>query len=252
MKIAIIYAYNGSTFRGSQTQPHENSVEDILNMALKRLGVFERVISSSRTDKGVHAFHQVSSVDIGDFWLDRLEYFKKQLNKHANPYIYIKNVIKVDEDFHPRYDAKSRVYRYFIAHSEFNPFISDFVYFHPEVNFNALNLALNKFKGTKDFSAFHKTGSDEKTCVRTLYKAKAYRLNSFKINGIHMNMALSVICFEANGFLRSQVRMMVANALFAAKSKENFEYFLENMKKLKPCTKMPAPANGLFLRKVKY
>ena len=58
MKIQLIYSYDGSKFQGSQTQPHENGVEDELSRALAHVGIFERVVSSSRTDKSVHANNQ--------------------------------------------------------------------------------------------------------------------------------------------------------------------------------------------------
>ena len=61
MKIALTYAYNGAKFSGSQTQPSGLAAEDCLNAALARVGINERVISSSRTDKGVHALAQVSA-----------------------------------------------------------------------------------------------------------------------------------------------------------------------------------------------
>ncbi|MDD7324287.1 MAG: tRNA pseudouridine(38-40) synthase TruA, partial [Campylobacter lanienae] len=64
MKIAIIYAYNGAKFQGSQTQPNGKAVEDALNLALRKIGVFSQVNSSSRTDTGVHALMQLSSVDV--------------------------------------------------------------------------------------------------------------------------------------------------------------------------------------------
>ena len=66
MKIQLIYSYDGSKFQGSQTQPHEKGVEDELERALAHVGIFERVISSSRTDKSVHANNQSSSVVCGN------------------------------------------------------------------------------------------------------------------------------------------------------------------------------------------
>ena len=86
MKIALIYSYDGSKFCGSQTQPNLNAVEDKLNLALNRVGIFQKVISSSRTDKNVHALNQVSTTEIGDFFHD-LNHLKNLINHHAKPYI---------------------------------------------------------------------------------------------------------------------------------------------------------------------
>lgn len=246
MKIAIFYSYNGANFSGSQTQPNLKTVEDKLNLALSQVGIFEPVISSSRTDKGVHALMQVSTTHCGDFWHSNLAKLKFELNKHAQAYIRVSKIICVDENFHPRYSAQARQYAYIISLDEQNPFLADFVAFEKNVNLERLNLALSKFVGEQDFSAFRKTGSNEKSTIRQIYHAKAYQTKK-----IH-KLNLVVIKFKANGFLRSQVRMMVANALFAAKSEANLNIFLANLKLAKPSTKIPAPAQGLYLQKIFY
>lgn len=245
MKIALIYSYNGAFFSGSQTQPNGLSVEDELNLALRCVGIFERVISSSRTDKGVHSLSQVSTVHCGDFWRENLDKLKSEINRHLSLHIRLKQIYEVSEDFHPRYSAKARSYAYLLCFDEPSVFFSDFFYFCKKPNFVLLNLTLQEFIGEHDFSAFHKTGSNEKNCIRTIYEAKAYEFQKFGLN-------LGVIKFKANGFLRSQVRMMVANSLFAAKNTQNLKYFKSEFTKSKAAIKMPAPPNGLYLRKIYY
>ena len=127
MKIRLTYAYNGTNFSGSQTQPNGKSVEDTLNLALARHGIFERVISSGRTDRGVHALGQISTTHCGDFW--DLQNLKKRLNFHLRPHIFIKKIECVSEDFQPRFDAKFRVYAYVLNHANFSPFMADFCHF---------------------------------------------------------------------------------------------------------------------------
>ena len=200
IKIKLTYAYNGAQFCGLQTQPHGRSVEDALDSALARLGIFERVITSSRTDKGVHALNQVSTVHCASFW--QIARLRDLINRHAAPYIFVKKIEVVSEDFQPRYDAKMRSYRYVLNHGEFDPFLSDFCLFHKKVDLRALNAALRVFVGRHDFSAFMKSGSDVKSCVREIYAAYAFA---------HKNC--TIIKFRADGFLRAQVRLMVANAL---------------------------------------
>ncbi len=200
IKIKLTYAYNGAQFCGSQTQPHGRSVEDALDSALARLGIFERVITSSRTDKGVHALNQVSAVHCASFW--QIARLRDLINRHAAPYIFVKKIEVVSEDFQPRYDAKMRSYRYVLNHGEFDPFLSDFCLFHKKGDLRALNAALRVFVGRHDFSAFMKSGSDVKSCVREIYAAYAFA---------HKNC--TIIKFRADGFLRAQVRLMVANAL---------------------------------------
>ncbi|OCR89726.1 pseudouridine synthase [Campylobacter fetus subsp. testudinum] len=261
MKIALTYSYDGSKFKGSQTQPDKNAVEDCLNLALNRVGIFKPVISSSRTDKGVHAISQVSCVECGEFWNERFEWLKNQVNKHTKPYIYVKNIKKVSDEFHPRYDAVARSYRYIIYHNEKNVFLADYVHFYENLNIQRLNAALKLLIGKHDFKAFYKVGSDEKSTVREIFYAKAYQIYKTKEAKFSAKFdtkfktqkpTLTVINFKANGFLRAQVRLMVANALQACKSDENLSQFISNFKEQKPLTRMPSPPNGLYLKRIFY
>lgn len=245
MKIAIIYAYNGAKFQGSQTQPNGKAVEDALNLALRKIGVFSPVISSSRTDAGVHALMQLSSVDVGDFW--DLTKLKNELNRHLPASVFVKNVKKVNADFHPRYSAKARAYRYLLFCGRQRIEFADLVCFCAKPDMKVLNEALRLFCGERDFSGFYKSGSNEKSPVRRLFYARA-RARKTALG------EFVIIAFKGNGFLRSQVRLMVANALECAKNPEKLEILknrLENKSQAVP-TKIPAPAAGLYLKKVFY
>lgn len=250
MKIALKYSYDGSKFNGSQTQPNLKAVEDSINLALSHVGIYEPVLSGSRTDKGVHALNQISTLNCGDFWdINRL---KEQIQRHLSPYICLKDIYIVDKDFHPRFSAVAREYRYIIYHGTKSPFLSDFVYFYPNLNLKRLNIALNCFIGKQDFKPFYKVGSGEKSTIREIYKAYAYQIHksAFSINRYSSEPNFTIIKFRANGFLRAQVRLMVANAIKAATSDEKLDEFIELYKTQKPLTKMPAPPNGLYLKKV--
>lgn len=256
MKIAIIYTYDGSKFSGSQRQPHLLSVEDKLNESLRKVGIFENVISSSRTDKGVHALRQVSSVNCGQFWRGRLSILQKELSRHLAPFIVIKQIKEVSLLFHPRYDAILRSYRYIISHENKSPFLASYVYYHDSIDLNRLNEALKCFIGQKDFKAFYKVGSGEKSTIRNIYEARAYQL--FKTKNTKFSYKgdtkpnFTIIKFRANAFLRSQVRLMVANAINASISDENLQKFKKAFTQQKAITKIPAPPNGLYLTKIFY
>jgi tRNA pseudouridine synthase A len=263
VKIRLTYAYNGANFSGSQTQPNGKSVEDALNLALARHGIFERVISSGRTDRGVHALGQISTTHCGDFW--DLQNLKKRLNFHLRPYIFIKKIECVSEDFQPRFDAKSRVYAYVLNHANFSPFMADFCHFCEHVDVNVINEILRVFVGKHDFTGFMKSDSDEKSPVREIFHAYAFSHKDY-----------TIIKFCANGFLRSQVRLMVANALFALRKIEKMDLkFDSDLSKFDknldtgfnmdlaqicreilridtPLTRIPAPPNGLYLQRVFY
>ena len=240
MKIQLIYSYDGSKFQGSQTQPHENGVEDELSRALAHVGIFEKIVSSSRTDKKVHAINQSSSVICGDHFRN-LEHLKELINRHAHPNIHIKRINLADENFQARFDAVARSYRYIIDHGEFDVFSSNYKVFLPKFDIKRANEILRNFIGEHDFSAYMKTGSGTKSPVREIFKAFCYE---------HKNQ--TIIVFKANGFLRAQVRLMVANLLKALSIKNGSELINASLNGDLALTRIPAPAEGLYLNRVFY
>jgi tRNA pseudouridine synthase A len=201
VQLKLVFSYDGSKFQGSQTQPHENGVEDVLGVALAHVGIFSKIISSSRTDKGVHANNQVACVECGEHFKDFAR-LKALINRHAHPAIHVKFISRVKDGFHPRYDATARAYRYVINHGEFSPFLAPYETFLPKFDPNLANELLALFVGEHDFSAFMKLGSDVKSPVRRVSKAFCYECGE-----------RTIIVFKANGFLRAQVRLMVASVL---------------------------------------
>ena len=212
MRLKLVFSYDGSKFQGSQTQPHENGVEDALGAALAHVGIFSKIISSSRTDKGVHANNQVACVECGEYFKDFAR-LKALINRHAHPAIHVKFISRVKDDFHPRYDATARAYRYVINHGEFSPFLSPYETFLPKFDLNLANELLTLFVGEHDFSAFMKLGSDVKSPVRRVEKAFCYERGE-----------RTIIVFKANGFLRAQIRLMVASVLKALELAKNGKF----------------------------
>ncbi|WP_299026330.1 tRNA pseudouridine(38-40) synthase TruA [uncultured Campylobacter sp.] len=212
MRLKLVFSYDGSKFQGSQTQPHENGVEDALGAALAHVGIFSKIISSSRTDKGVHANNQVACVECGEHFKDFTR-LKALINRHAHPAVHVKFISRVKDDFHPRYYATARAYRYVINHGEFSPFLSSYETFLPKFDLNLANELLALFVGEHDFSAFMKLGSDIKSPVRRISKAFCYARGE-----------RSIIVFKANGFLRAQVRLMVASVLKALELAKNGKF----------------------------
>ncbi|CAD7286761.1 tRNA pseudouridine(38-40) synthase TruA [Campylobacter suis] len=240
MKLKLIFSYDGSKFQGSQTQPHQNGVEDALALALSHVGIFTKIISSSRTDKDVHANNQVACVEAGEHFKD-LNHLTSLINRHAHPYIHIKNITRANDSFHPRYDAKARSYRYIISHDKFSVFLSDYQVFTPKIDIKKANLLLKNFIGEHDFSLFMKTGSDTKSPIRSVYKAFCYEYKN-----------KTIIVFKANGFLRAQVRLMVACVLKALKTTNGEELLKAQINTTAPLTRIPAPPQGLYLNRVFY
>ncbi len=212
MRLKLVFSYDGSKFQGSQTQPHENGVEDALGAALAHMGIFSKIISSSRTDKGVHANNQVACVECGEHFSDFTR-LKSLINRHAHPAVHVKFISRAQDCFHPRYDATARAYRYAVNHGEFSPFLAPYETFLPRFDLNLANELLALFVGEHDFSAFMKLGSDVKSPVRSVKKAFCYARGE-----------RSIIVFKANGFLRAQVRLMVASVLKALELAKNGKF----------------------------
>jgi len=236
LRCIIIIAYNGTHFLGSQIQSEtSNTILGNLEKVLLKLGIDFRVVASGRTDKGVHATGQVCHVDLPKFWND-LEKLKRVLNEMLPSTIMVKDIKKADDEFHARYSAKKRVYRYIIKEGESNPFHNDFVTFVKYIDFEKTKKNIELFVGENDFKQLMKTGSEINSTTRIIYRAFAYRYKD-----------LIVLNFEANGFLRSQIRLMVGALL-----KLNEHEIKEQLACIKNHKVKPAPSNGLYLAKIKY
>lgn len=240
MLLKLIFSYDGSKFLGSASQVHKKSVQDELAKALEHLGIFNKPLFASRTDKGVHASSAVASVECGDYFKDFL-YLKNKINHFSHPYIHIKNIKKVDENFQVRFDVKTRSYCYILSHENYNPFLSSYVYFYPKIDLKKCNEILSLFKGEHDFKMFQKQGSDNKTTIRKMYQSRAF---------FYQNK--TVFYFRANGFLRSQIRMMVASVLWTLEGKLSKKELLEQINAKKAHCRFLAPASGLYLSKITY
>lgn len=236
MRCALTIAYNGTDFLGSQSQKSSsNTIVGRVEEAFCKLNIDSKITPSGRTDRGVHATGQVCHIDLPEFWSD-LAKLKKALNNTLPSSIRIKDIKAVSSDFHARYSAKKRVYRYIIKVGDSNPFEDNFVTFLDNADFSKIEKNIRLFVGEFDFKHFMKSGSDIKTTSRVIYRAFAYKHHGFII-----------LNFEANGFLRSQIRLMVG-ALLSMDAEEITEQLACKRKhKIKP-----APSNGLYLAKIKY
>ena len=143
MNLKFVCAYDGSLFQGSQKQPNKNTIEDELLKAFKTLNIQTSIVLSGRTDKEVHATGQVFNCIIPDFWRD---FFKLQeiLNKRLPSSIQIRHIVKVDENFHSRFHAKKRVYRYLITTKPTTPFNDKFITYVKSVDEKLLKEASEK------------------------------------------------------------------------------------------------------------
>jgi len=236
MRVAITVAYDGTNYLGSQVQKEtKNTIFGKINSVLIKLGIETKIVASGRTDKAVHATGQVFHIDLPEFWND-LKNLHNTLNKMLPKSIQIRDIRYVDKSFHARYSAKKRMYRYIIKESNINPFQNNYVTFLKYINFKEIQENIKLFIGEHDFKYFMKTGSDINSTSRIIYKAFTYQHKGFII-----------LNFEANGFLRSQIRMMVASLLNL-----DAKQIVEKRDNKYNHKVKPAPSNGLYLTKIKY
>jgi len=241
MRIKLTLSYNGSRFSGSQSQTETgNTVMGILQQALKRLGIPSKPVASGRTDAGVHAFRQVVHLDLPPHWSD-LEKLRYALTRQLPAAIAIRRLEWAADDFHARFSARSRVYRYIMSDRIPNPFEAELVTFTPPLDLERINAAMRLFEGEHDFEYFKKTGSDVKHYVRTVYRAFAYRRRGY-----------TILYFEANGYLRSQIRMMADAVLKVNSGEMSLQQLQEQIGLVRRHSTDLAPAAGLYLSKIIY
>ncbi|WP_345993894.1 tRNA pseudouridine(38-40) synthase TruA [Sulfurimonas sp. HSL-1716] len=240
MKVKATISYNGTKFYGSQVQENKITVNGTLQEVLKSMGVESKLEASGRTDRGVHATGQVVDFEIPEFWKDTKKLLET-MNSKLPPSIQVRRIEIAGDDFHARYGASRRVYRYLLKEGRSNPFEDEFVTFVDQLNIEVLREAAKLFEGTHDFKEFHKRGSDNKTTVRTIYKTSVYR-----------HKGVTVLYFEANGFLRSQIRLMVAMLLGINEGRFSLEDLKNRLECKKKTALKPAPSNGLYLAKIFY
>jgi len=242
MKIKLIVAYNGASFEGSQVQKHtNNTIMGRLYEAFEAINIETKLHASGRTDAGVHAFKQTMHCEIPSFWAD-LSKLKEHLQYKLPSSIHIRHLTQADEAFHARYSAKRRAYRYILCDEQSNPFESAFVTFtRNKLNIKALEEAMILVQGEHDFGMFKKSGGASGSDVRTIFKTRVYS---------HRNK--TILYFEANGFLRSQIRLMVAFLLKISEGELTNKELLEQLNKEKVHNTRPAPPNGLYLSNIIY
>jgi tRNA pseudouridine38-40 synthase len=222
-----------------QIQPDKKTVEGEILNALNKINIKTKISHSGRTDRGVHALNQVIAFEVPDFW--NLEKLKNLLNKILYPSIYFKKITTTPADFHPRFSAKKRSYRYIIS-KYFTPFSAKYtLYYAKKIDLKNLNEALKILKGKHDFEFFSKTGSDVNHYIREIYKASAFEYKNFYI-----------IKIEGNGFLRGQIRIIIDFLLKINENKLTLNDLKEQLNKKRLISKHLAPPHGLYLERIWY
>ncbi|MFO7896817.1 MAG: tRNA pseudouridine(38-40) synthase TruA [Candidatus Cloacimonadales bacterium] len=236
-------AYDGTDFCGWQIQKDVRTVQETIENALGKICKQPcPIVGAGRTDSGVHAWGQYAHFD---FSLSmQPEQIRKAINSLLPADVQIGQVQAVAADFHARYDALERRYRYVLARQR-NPFNQRFCSHIPRAVFAQAKLeACSKyFLGEHDFSSFSKHNPDlqHQRCIISQLK---FSLDDEK----------AVFEISANRFLHNMVRRIVGTLVNISITDSSPEIIQELILRQNPSHKLitTAPANGLFLADVIY
>jgi tRNA pseudouridine38-40 synthase len=242
MKLRLTIAYDGASYSGWQSQPKGDSVQDILQDAFGRIaGTRVAVHGSGRTDAGVHALGQSAHVEVDGEKLPGE--WQRALNANLPPTIRVVSCRRAAADFHARFSAKGKVYRYLIRNAPVLPPHEFGRVWHvaQPLDMDALQRAAITFTGCHDFAAFSaKRGRAVGETVRTIRKISLSR-----------PPGLIALTFEGDGFLYKMVRMVTAAMIRVAQRREDLEALRARLQG-GPRWNHVAPAGGLYLVRVLY
>ena len=241
----ILIEYVGTNFIGWQIQSKGKSIQKLIQIKLSKL-LKEKIllIGSGRTDSGVHAIEQSAHFECKKK-IQNLKKFLKSINHFINNMnVSILNIKKRNLDFHARFSAKQRIYKYIIFNRLSRPSIEKGRGWHviKELDVSLMKKGAKKLLGTKDFSTFRSSSCSAKSPIRTMQSIK-----------IKSSRGRVEIQFKSQSFLQQQVRSMVGCLKYLAEKKwdlKKFDLVFKSKKRIH-CAP-PAPAEGLFLEKVIY
>ena len=245
MKILLKLRFDGTGYHGWQKQNNALSVFDaVLSTCINLLNDNIKLTGCSRTDSGVHATYYCATLETEKCNIP-IESIPEVLNNHFPDDIRCFGADVVPDDFHPRYSALSKEYKYIVHNEDYpSPFLKNRAYYHKgEVNVDLLNGACEVLKGKHDFSAFMKKDkSNPEDTVRTLLDARVER-----------NGKLIVFTFRADGFLYNMVRILTGTLLEINSGKISLldiEKLFENHNR--SCAGKTLPPYALYLTDVEY
>ena len=241
----IIIEYEGTNFVGWQIQKNGLSIQEVIQKNLSKIIKQKiNIYGSGRTDSGVHATaqsaHFITRTKISNkfLFLNTINFFLNKKN------ISILKIKKKKQNFHARYSAKQRFYKYVIVNRMAPLSLEKNRAWHIKsiLNTELLKKSAKLLIGKKDFSTYRSSSCGAASPVRTLEKVIVSKKGS-KIT----------IIFKSKSFLQQQVRSMVGCLKFVAEGKwtlKKFKLVMDSKKRIN-CAP-PAPASGLYLFKVSY
>ena len=241
----ILIEYVGTNFRGWQIQKKGKTIQGLLQGKISKL-LKEKIIllGSGRTDTGVHAIEQSAHFDCKNQIKD-LDRFLKSINHFLDKKgVSILKIKKRSKNFHARFSARVRIYKYIIINRIGRPVLEKDRGWHimKKLDLVAMKKGAKKLVGTKDFSTFRASSCRAKSPIKTMKLVKI-KLNKNKIE----------IEFRSQSFLQQQVRSMVGCLKYLGEKKWSLKKFEDVIKSKKRifCAP-PAPPQGLFLSRIIY
>jgi tRNA pseudouridine38-40 synthase len=244
-RLKLIVAYDGAPFAGWQSQKHHNTIQDQLECAFRRIGGDDlRVHGAGRTDAGVHALAQCAHVDVPDRRLTS-ESWRNGLNAVLPATIRILRCRYVSSDFHARFSAKGKTYRYRIWTGPVLPPLELNRAWHMPISLDVdlIRAAGKCFVGKHDFAAFAANrGKKEESTVRTI--------SSLEIRKRGQDLTIEV---TGDGFLYKMVRIIVGAMVRVAIGKMEVREIISGLESGESTNaRSVAPSCGLYLMKVWY
>lgn len=243
-RIALGVEYDGSSFYGFQRQTTStNTVQGHLERALTKVAVEEiRLVCAGRTDSGVHAHEQVIHFDTVSTRPTKA--WVQGVNAHLPSTVRIHWAKNTGCQFHARFAARSRTYRYVLYSNPVAPaLLSSQVTWTPHtIDIDRLRSAAKAFEGEHDFTAFRASNCQAKTAVRTIEYFDVYESSSF-----------IVIEVKANAFLQHMVRNMVGSLIEIARARQPVHWIKSLLEsKDRGLAAATAPSAGLYFIKADY
>ena len=241
----IIIEYVGTNFRGWQIQKKGKTIQGLIQEKISKL-LKQKIIllGSGRTDTGVHAIEQSAHFDT-DNKIIQINKFLKSINHFLNEEgISIIKIRKRNNNFHARFSAKMRIYKYVIINRLSKPSLEKNRGWHVinQLDVNLMKKGAQRLIGTKNFNTFRASSCRAKSPIKTM---KLVKIKSLK-NKIEIE-------FRSQSFLQHQVRSMVGCLKYLGEKRWSLKKFDYSFKsKNRALCAPPAPAEGLFLAKIIY